>query len=53
VTQGAFVGACVGSISLGAIAMGVVAFRRACKHAGQNGHVLLNLEDEHIQVEEQ
>jgi hypothetical protein len=48
-----FVGACVGSLSLAGIAMGVIAIRRACKHAGQNGHGLLDRDDEHIQLEEQ
>eukprot|EP00419_Tripos_fusus_P035267 CAMPEP_0172778760 /NCGR_PEP_ID=MMETSP1074-20121228/202076_1 /TAXON_ID=2916 /ORGANISM="Ceratium fusus, Strain PA161109" /LENGTH=341 /DNA_ID=CAMNT_0013615709 /DNA_START=68 /DNA_END=1093 /DNA_ORIENTATION=- len=53
VTQSFFVGACVGSLSLAGIAMGVIAIRRACKHAGQNGHGLLERDDEHIQLEEQ
>jgi len=52
VTQSAFVGAFVGAISLGGIAMGVIAFRRGWRRAGQTGHDLLDRDDEHIQLEE-
>lgn len=44
---------CVGSISLGGLAMGLIALRRAYKQAGQEGRALIELDDETEQMEQQ